>query len=180
MNCRGAGKPTTVRELRDLTRQLAPSIVCIVETQIEGSRVENMVGSLNFNKSFAVSSSGRSGGLGIFWNEEIKLEVLGYSKYHIDALVGELFDIQTRVTFVYGEDQVSEQYNTWDTLKGIVGSLNLPWVVLGDFNEVLHGHEHDGVGMRSQAQMDGFRDALDTYGLSDIGYTGTDWTFEKR
>ena len=65
-NCRGAGKPATVRELRDFTRQLAPSIVCILETQIEGSRVENMVGTLGFNKSFAVGSSGRSGGLGIF------------------------------------------------------------------------------------------------------------------
>ena len=53
-------------------------------------------------------------------------------------------------------------------------------MVIGDFNEVLHGYEHDGVGSRSQAQMDGFRDALDTCGLSDIGYTGTDWTFEKK
>ena len=65
-NCRGAGKPATVCGLRDFTRQLAPSIVCILETQIEGPRVENMVGTLGFNKSFAVGSSGRSGGLGIF------------------------------------------------------------------------------------------------------------------
>ena len=38
-----------------------------------------MAGSLGFNKSYTVSSSGRSGGLGIFWNDEIKLEVVGYS-----------------------------------------------------------------------------------------------------
>ena len=28
--------------------------------------------------------------------------------------------------------------------------------------------------------MDAFRDALDTCGLTDIGYTGTGWTFEKK
>ena len=102
-NCRGAGKPTTVRELRDLTKQYVPSVLCILETQIEGSRVENMAGSLGFNKSFVVSSSGRSGGLGIFWNEEIKLEIVGYSPYHIDAIIDDLVDVKTRVTFVYGE-----------------------------------------------------------------------------
>ena len=66
-NCRGAGKPATVRELRDLTKRFAPSILCILETQIEDSRVKSMVDSLGFNKSFAVSSVGRSGGLGVFW-----------------------------------------------------------------------------------------------------------------
>ena len=65
-------------------------------------------------------------------------------------------------------------------LKGIVGSSNLPWVVMGDFNEVLQAHEHDGVGSRSQAQMDAFRDALDTCGLTDLGYIGRSWTFEKK
>ena len=78
-NYRGAGKPAAVQELHELTKQYAPSVLCILETQIEGSRVENMAGSLGFNKSYAVSSSGRSGGLGIFWNDEIKLEVVGYS-----------------------------------------------------------------------------------------------------
>jgi hypothetical protein len=72
-----------------------------------------LVGSLGFNKSFAVSSSGRSGGLGIFWNEEINLEIVGYSLYHIDAIIDDLVDVKTRVTFVYGEAQVNERYKTW-------------------------------------------------------------------
>ena len=179
-NCRGAGKPATVRELRDLTRQFAPSIACIVETQLEGSRVENLAGTLGYSKKFAVSGSGRSGGLCIFWNEEIKLEILGYSEYHIDVSVEEMVEVKTRVTFVYSEAQVNERYKTWNMLTRIVGAHNLPWVVMGDFNEVLHAHEHNGVGAKSQAQMDLFRDALDTCGLTDLGYRGNKWTFERR
>ena len=171
-NCRGAGKPATVRELRDLTRQLAPSVLCIVETQIEGSRVENLAGSLVFKNSFAVNSYGRSGGLGVFWNDEIKLVVDGYSKYHINVVIDDLAHVKSRVTFVYGEAQTSERYKTWDMLRSIVGANDLPWLVMGDFNEGLHSHEHDGVANRSQAQMDAFRDALDTCGLADIGYVG--------
>ena len=179
-NCRGAGKPATVQELRDLTRQFASSVLCILETQIEGSRVESIAGSLGYNKSYAVSSSRRSGGLGIFWNDEIRLEVVGYSRYHIDVVMDELVDSKTRVTFVYGEAQVNERYKTWDMLRGIVRANDMPWLVLGDFNEVIQVHEHDGVGQRNQARMEAFRDASDTCGLSDIGYTGNTWTFEKK
>ena len=72
--------------------------------------------SLGFNKSFAVSSSGRSGGLCVFWNDSIKLEVIGYSEYHIDVIVDDLVETKNRMTFVYGEAQVSERYKTWSML----------------------------------------------------------------
>ena len=84
-NCRGIGKAATVRELRTLARQFAPSILCILETQLEGSRVERLAEGLGFNKSFAVSSSGRRGSLGVFWNDSLKMQVICYSEYHIDV-----------------------------------------------------------------------------------------------
>ena len=84
-----------------------------------------MVGALGFKKSFVVNSHGRSGGLGIFWNDEIKLEVVGYSEYHIDVTIDVMLDTKIRATFVYGEAQVNLRYKTWDMLKGIVGSSNL-------------------------------------------------------
>lgn len=85
-----------------------------------------------------------------------------------------------RITFVYGEAQVQERYKTWDTIRGIAGASTRPWVAMGDFNEIIHAGEQDGIGTRSQVQMDAFRDALDTCGLSDIGYNGSTWTFEKK
>ncbi|XP_073362950.1 uncharacterized protein [Aegilops tauschii subsp. strangulata] len=91
-----------------------------------------------------------------------------------------MVECRTRVTFVYGEAQVQDRYKTWDMLRGIAGNNNLPWAVIGDFNEVLHAHEHDGVGQHNQAQMDAFRVVMDTCGLMDIGSKGSCWTFEKK
>jgi hypothetical protein len=76
--------------------------------------------SLGFNKSFAISSSGRSGDIGVFWNDElIKMEVLPYSQYHIDLVVTEEGKDPWRLTVVYGEAQVQERHKTWDMLKFI-------------------------------------------------------------
>lgn len=179
-NCRGLGNPAIVQEVRELATKFTPAVLCLVETQIQSTRAEILAFSFGYNKSFAVSSSGRSGGLVLFWNEEIKLEVLGYSKHHIDAKISDLGPVPWRLTCIYGEAQVSERHKTWDTIRSLAVSSGDPWVMLGDFNEVLFHSEYEGVGQRSQTQLDGFRDALDVCGLTDLGHIGSQWTFEKR
>ena len=39
-NCRGIGNPATVKELRDLAKDYAPSVMFIMETQISKYQVE--------------------------------------------------------------------------------------------------------------------------------------------
>jgi exonuclease III len=157
--------------------------MCIVETQVHKSRVERLASALGYDNCFAVSSEGRSGGLGIFWNNESKVEVFRFSRYHIDHIDARVLGIGRepwRITCAYGEAQTSERFKTWDTMKGIKSENDLPWLCLGDFNEVLRQEEHVGIGQRTQAQMDGFRDAIDVCGLRDLGYIGRSWTFEKK
>lgn len=65
-NCRGLGNATTVKELRELAKNVAPSVLSVLETQVHKARVESLKRSLGYDNAFAVSSTGRSGGLGIF------------------------------------------------------------------------------------------------------------------
>ena len=74
---------------------------------------------------------------------------------------------------------MSERFKTWDVLKFIRSSSPLPWVCIGDFNEVLHQHEHEGAAERSLAQIEGFWETVDVCELADLGYIGNNWTFEK-
>jgi hypothetical protein len=85
-----------------------------------------------------------------------------------------------RLTVVYGEAQVAERQKTWDMLKFIRSSNDLPWLLIGDFTEVLHRSEHMGVNERSYSQMAGFRDAVDVYSVQDLGYKGVPWTYKKK
>ena len=65
-------------------------------------------------------------------------------------------------------------------LKNISTLSSLPWLCIGDFNEVLRPDEQQGIGERRNAQIQGFRDAIDVCILMYIGYQGHLWTFEKK
>jgi hypothetical protein len=93
----------------------------------------------------------------MFWNNETNIHILPFSQYHIDAVITERDNEPWRFTCVYGEAQVAQRHKTWDMLKFIKSSSPLPWMCIGDFNEVLHQHEHEGVVERSLGQMEGFR-----------------------
>jgi hypothetical protein len=55
----------------------------------------------------------------------------------------------------------------------------LPWVCIGDFNEILKKEEQFGPNIREEYLMEGFREAVDVCQLCDMGYIGLDWTFKK-
>ena len=71
---------------------------------------------------------------------------------------------------MYGEAQTSERFKIWNLVKHIKSSNALPWVCIGDFNEVLHRSEHEGVQERSYAQIEGFREMVDVCGLHDFEF----------
>ena len=44
---------------------------------------------IKFVNGLVVPSEGRSGGLAMLWKREVQLEIMGYSRNHIDAIVTE-------------------------------------------------------------------------------------------
>jgi len=155
-NCRGIGNPATVRELRDFAKDNAPSVIFIMETQIAKYRVENLRYTLGFDYSFVVGSCGRSGGLGLFWKNDVSVSVKKFSKYHSDTFVSEKGKEPWRISFIYGEANRSLRYRTWDIMKQMRSDTDLPWICIGDFNEILRREEQLGPNSREEYLMEGF------------------------
>lgn len=59
---------------------------------------------------------------------------------------------------------------SWDLLKALKPVDNAPWLVIGDFSEILFHHEKSGGNLRSEKLMHNFRTALEHYGLKDLGH----------
>ena len=59
------------------------------------------------------------------------------------------------------------------------GNHNLPWILIGDFNEILFSHEKEGGNNRPQGYMQAFRQALNDCDLEDLGFSGDIFTWRR-
>lgn len=96
--------------------------------------MENLKWSLGYQSCFAVNSKGRSGGLGVFWNNNVDFTVKSFSKYHIDSVVTEKDKPPWRLTMMYGEANRSLRHKTCDLMEFLSSESSLPWMCIGDFN----------------------------------------------
>ena len=77
-----------------------------------------------------------------------------------------------RLTCVYGEPTVENRHMMWDKLQNLKAKSDLPWIVVGEYNEAPWGFEHFSATPRSEPQISLFRDCLVNCGLIDLGFTG--------
>jgi endonuclease/exonuclease/phosphatase family metal-dependent hydrolase len=57
---------------------------------------------------------------------------------------------------------------------------DIPWLVVGDFNEAMWQEEYMSKTPRAAAQMKDFRDALADCDLHDLGFTGVPFTYDNK
>ena len=65
-------------------------------------------------------------------------------------------------------------------LEHLSGRLNLPWVVMGDFNEIMFAGEKLGGNPRPEWQMNQLYEVLNKCHLCDLGYIGSNFTWSRR
>lgn len=128
-----------------------------------------------------MDSDGLSGGLGLFWNDQLHVEIKDANERYIDAYV-RLSDNAPlwRLTCVYGEPRSENRHHMWSLMQKLKTQSELPWCVLGDFNEALWSFEHFSASQRSESQMLAFRDTLELCELIDLGFSGLPFTCDNK
>lgn len=85
-----------------------------------------------------------------------------------------------RFTGFYGWADSNQKHLSWELLRLLKTASPLPWLVAGDFNQILFDAEKKGGAIRSQREMNEFREALDDCELQEIGYTGDLFTWWNK
>ncbi|KAH9671372.1 reverse transcriptase domain-containing protein [Citrus sinensis] len=116
-NVRGLRKDRTFREIKRILRELKPEIVFLCETKLSEQLMKRKASELNFQNCFAISSSGKGGGLAMMWSENVNLEIKSYSKHRIDTCIKTVEGSCWRGTGVYGNPKIEERKHTWELLK---------------------------------------------------------------
>lgn len=70
--------------------------------------------------------------------------------------------------------------SSWNLLCRLGHDQNLPWLTVGDFNEIVLSFEKKGGRVRPQRQMENFRSALSNCDLYNLGFRGRWHTWERR
>lgn len=144
--------------------------------------MESLQPLLGFAGSFAVDSDGLSGGIGLFWSEDVHLELKNYSKAHIDVRVRRKEQVQTswRFTGFYGEPRSENRTQSWEFLRTLHGIPHDGWICMGDFNETMYAEEHFSVHARPARQMQIFCEVIDICSFQDLGWRGVPFTWDNR
>lgn len=122
--------------------------------------------------------NGKGGGLAILSRREVDLEIMGYSKSFIDTIIIELsLGCKWRITGFYWNPETHRRKESWQKLTPLSRKYQLPWLCFSDFNEILSREEKMGGALRSQRQMDKFREVVNDCKFENLGYGSPDFTW---
>lgn len=115
-----------------------PDLTFLQKTKVKVSSLLSKKISFGFHNGVAVDCDGKSGGLSMFWKEEINFKVVQYSKNHIHGKVvlGDSDD-HFWVIGVYDHPEASQRLEIWSMLKLLNTHEVRSWFTLGDFNKIL-------------------------------------------
>lgn len=127
-----------------------------------------------------VNARGFLGGLIILWNDEADLQIDWKSQNVIVCTVNGVDCFGTwRLYGCYGPCKFSEKRVFWENLQNTIHSEQLPWVLLGDLNEILDLSEKLG-GKDIRGQTLFLKRFLQETGTIDLGFVGHRFTWTRR
>ncbi|PNX90114.1 endonuclease/exonuclease/phosphatase family protein, partial [Trifolium pratense] len=178
-NCRGLGNLSSVPKFKYLIRYYNPDAIFLCETLVHRNKIEELRILLGFENCFAVDREGRGGGVALLWKSTIHCNITNYSSNHINVEIDDAHRGTWRLTGFYGYPGGSRRRDSWNFLRRLSQSSQLPWCIIGDFNDILDAIEKKGRSERPNWLINGFRQAVLDSGLSDVHMDGYPFTWFK-
>ncbi|KAA3463975.1 reverse transcriptase [Gossypium australe] len=151
-----------------------------METKVTSKRMESIRRKCGFLNGIDVAATGTRGGLSLGWKEGLNLTLKSFSNYHIDVEVEDEDEVDTwRFTGFYAVPVENERKESWKLLRALKRRNDKPWIITGDFNEILFSFEKKRGRTREERQMAAFRETLEHCELYDLGFSGQWYTWER-
>jgi hypothetical protein len=145
-NYRRVLNPCFRRALLDLLHNTNPQVLILTETRLSGTRAMELAKSFPFDGFLCTKTIGFAGGIWILWKTEaMNLELMCSTEQeiHVSVKVSD-YDPLWLLSAIYASPRRSERRIFWYNLAIIASLHNLPWVMVGDFNDILSDEEKLG------------------------------------
>ena len=180
-NCRRALNPNFHRSITELVHCHSPSLLIVTKTRVGGDRAKEITDSLPFDGAIHADTIGYAGGIWLLWNTDaVDVSVLAATEQEIHAVIKVLAsNFSWLLSSIYASPRLVERKILWNNLTQVASLHNLPWLLAGDFNEVLTSEDKFGglpINLRKSSM---FTNYLNTCGMIDLGFHGPRYTWSN-
>lgn len=179
-NVRGAGSREFLRTIKNLVFEHQPDVIILTETRLSGDRAKMIISKIGYDKFYKVDAMGFAGGLWLLWNPlTISLNIIGssFQEIHSHAKVNNLPPFL--FTALYASPIHERRKNLWNSLSSFATSLSMPWLIMGDFNDISNPNEKFGGSRANYYKMNCFNNFLLSSKLLDLGFEGPKFTWSN-
>jgi hypothetical protein len=165
--------------VKDLVRMHHPSIFCVLETHILFSGVEKFWFSLGYKPIFLQEAHGHSGGIWVLSNSsDIVFTLLDSMRQAITFEI-KMSNVSWYVSSIYASPLFANRCNLSVYLRNLRSLIHGPWILFGDFNEVLLSSEVSG-GHFNLNRASLLANLMNDCNLLDIHTVGGLYTWRKN
>lgn len=186
-NMRGFNKPRKHEVLRRWLKHEKPAFGCLLETRVQENNHQQIFSSCfpGWN-SITNYDFHRLGRIWFCWTDNVNVTLLHKSSQQITCGIQ---IIETGITFictaVYASNFSTERSSLWSELRAINSGYvhsSIPWILIGDYNEILSTAEHSRAldYSTSQLGMRQFQDLVTHCDLMDMSSVGSQFTWWNK
>ncbi|XP_061362797.1 uncharacterized protein LOC133306487 [Gastrolobium bilobum] len=178
-NTRGAAKKDFRSTLKSMVRKNSADIVVLLETKTQSEVCKKLMKKLGFDSLLVQEAQGFAGGIWLMWHSsKVDIALLSKSVQFIHCRVslptGNSFDF----TAIYASPSQNVRNNIWEDLRKLSETMNRPWLLGGDFNEIAYTNEKIGGVPADPTKCANFSSVLEDCQVIDLGYDGPLFTWQ--
>ncbi|KAI9119405.1 hypothetical protein K1719_010080 [Acacia pycnantha] len=171
-NNRGSCGPGLYRNLKLLFKGQKPNLLLLADTRCSDvSRLRHLL-RLGYDQIRMIPSVGNSGGLVAVWDSTVaSISILEEDRqyFHMRASSSGMPDFL--LTFIYALPHSNLRSDLWEKLRVLSSEILLPWLVCGDFNDILLESERIGGAPCNSRRINWFQNKLfqeDSLSILDV------------
>jgi endonuclease/exonuclease/phosphatase family metal-dependent hydrolase len=177
-NVRGAANTSFYRNCKQYIDIHHPEIFVIMELRAHPLKIKNSIEMMGFDGYIFSENRGFSGGIAIAW----KKSVVDITCIHMDfQFIHTRLVINGRKQFlftaIYASPVEENRHDMWDKIMNIAVSVHEPWMLAGDFNDIMSQDEKQGGALVNLRRCRVFQERVNKCKLLDLGAVGSKFTW---
>ncbi|XP_071921847.1 uncharacterized protein [Coffea arabica] len=136
---------------------------------------------VNYDNIFVVNPIGKAGGLAIFWNKDLKIDKILFTKFTIEVKIAANQESDNWWCIcTYANSMASIRQKQWENLSDRKRLWNNRIVLIGDFNDIISNDEKWGGKTGESWSFSKFKNFITRNKLIDLGFEGLPWTWNNN